>query len=404
VIVDADPGELEHALPPILIVTAGGLEHGGGIGRMVGYLSDAWRADPAAPAFEILDPRGPGPWRRWPARFSASLRRIWRRRHERPLIYIHVAGRGSSLRKFLVTGFCRLSGLPVLLHLHDYDFATFYRSLPMPLGAGVRWMFRTADHVVVLGREARATVTELLGVPEDRVSILPNAVPAPPRAGTAQTDGPNAGTAQTDGPNAGTVRGDGPVKILFLGQLSRRKGVHDLIEALDRPALRALFWTATLAGGGPHQASFEQLLAGTGVADRVALPGWVDRPSSAALLAAADILVLPSYAEGLAMSVLEGMAQGLCVVCTPVGALGEVIEHERSGLLVAPGAVDELAAALARAVSDLDLRRRLGAGALATFHSGYDAATYPARLLPIMRLALRRRIALPDRKALAAEP
>lgn len=382
-----DPGELERALPPILIVTAGGLEHGGGIGRMVGYLTDAWRSDPAAPAFEILDPRGPGPWRRWPRRFSACLQRIWQRRYERPLIYIHVAGRGSALRKFLVTAACRLWGLPVLLHLHDYDFAAFYQSLPMPLGAGVRWMFRTADHVVVLGREARATVTDLLGVPGDRVSILPNAVPAPAK-----------------GRNAGTVPAGGPVKILFLGQLSRRKGVHDLIEALDRPALRALSWTATLAGGGPHQAAFAQSLAGTGIAERVALPGWVDRPGSAALLAEADILVLPSYAEGLAMSVLEAMAQGLCVVSTPVGALGEVIEHESSGLLVTPGAVDELSAALARAIGDHELRRRLGAGALATFRRGYDAATYPARLLPIMRQALRRRIALPDRKALAAEP
>lgn len=358
------------SLPPILIITAGGLEHGGGIGRMVGYLAQEWRLDRQAPDFEILDPRGPGQFRLWPRHFLATLATIRRRRREHPLAYIHVAGRGSSLRKLLLTAFCRLLKIPVLLHLHDYDYEQFCRSLPAPLRWSVRWMFQTADHVIVLGQDARRTVIELLGVPGDRVSILPNAVPAPA---------------------ALPARPSSPVEILFLGQLSRRKGVHDLIEALDRPNLRAMPWHATIAGGGPDQECFARQLASTNVADRVSLPGWVDRTAISALLSRADILVLPSYAEGMAMSVLEGLAHGLCIVCTPVGALGEVIEPERSGLLVEPGAVSQLAAALARAVADGDLRRRLGAGAAERFRTGFDVATYPARLAPIIRHTLDRR-------------
>jgi glycosyltransferase involved in cell wall biosynthesis len=369
------------SLPPILIITAGGLEHGGGIGRMVGYLAQEWGLDPLAPDFEILDPRGPGPLRLWPRNFLATLATI-RRRRERSLAYIHVAGRGSSLRKFLLTAFCRALKIPVLIHLHDYDYEQFCRSLPIPLLALVRWMFRTADHVIVLGRDARRTVVDLLGVPGDRVSILPNAVPAPPIL---------------------PARPSSPVEILFLGQLSQRKGVHDLIEALDRPNLRALPWRATIAGGGPHQEYFVRQLAATAVADRVLLPGWVDRPAIATLLNRAAILVLPSYAEGMAMSVLEGMAHGLCIVCTPVGALGDVIEPERSGLLVEPGAVSQLADALERAVADGDLRARLGAGAAERFRAGFDVAGYPARLLPIIRQAIDRRPDAATRIALSLD-
>ena len=354
--------------PHVVIVTAGGLEHGGGIGRMVGYLADEWDRDPAAPRYEILDPRGPGPLRQWPGRMLATLARIRQSSPAETLAYIHVAGRGSTLRKLIVAACCRARGLPIVLHLHDYDYEQFCRALPAPALWAVRWMFGIADRVIVLGRDASATVTGLLQVPAERVAIVPNAVPAPPTVASIKQAGR-------------------PVEILFLGQLSERKGVHDLIAALAAPALANLDWHATLAGGGPHQMRFEQEVMAAGLADRVSLPGWVDRPGTMALLRQADILVLPSYAEGMAMSVLEGMAYGLCVVSTPAGALAEVVEDGRSGLLVTPGAVPELAAALARAVGDGGLRERLGRGAAEAFRQGFDAARYPARIGPILAAA-----------------
>ncbi|HLZ66927.1 MAG TPA: glycosyltransferase family 4 protein [Aliidongia sp.] len=367
---------------PVLIITAGGLEHGGGIGRMIGYLTDEWHRDLAAPAFEVMDPRGPGPYWMWPRRFLATLWRIHRRARECPLAYIHVAGRASTWRKLLLTAYCRLRHMPVVLHLHDNDYERFCRTLPAPFLALVRWMFQTADHTIVLGEAAKRTITGLLGVPADRVSILANAVPAPAPA---------------------PAKAPAPVEILFLGQLSRRKGVHDLIEALDQPNMRDVQWHATIAGGGPHQETFEQQLAETAVADRVTMLGWVDRATTVSLLNRADILVLPSYAEGMAMSILEGLAHGLCVVCTPVGAHAEVIEHGRSGLLVEPGAVSQLSEALAQTVADGELRARLSVGAAERFRAGFDVATYPARLAPIMSMARHRRRDDRDRVELTAE-
>jgi glycosyltransferase involved in cell wall biosynthesis len=343
---------------------------------MIGYLVDEWRRSPAPPEFVIADTRGPGPLAGWPRHMAGAAWTLVRHARRRPLAYIHVAGRGSSARKLLLVALARMLGEPVLLHLHDYDYEDFCRRLPRPALGLVRWMFRRADHVIVLGEDAHRTVTGLLGVPVERISILANAVPAPTRPAT--------------------LRAGGEVPhLLFLGQLSERKGVHDLIAALDRPELRALPWRATIAGGGPHQQRFADQLAATAIADRVALPGWVDRPTTLGLLENADVLVLPSYAEGMAMSVLEGIAYGLAVVSTPVGALREVLEDGRSALLVEPGDIAGLAAALARVVADPALRAGLGAGAAARFRAGYDAARYPGRLAPIIDRALAHRAGRP---------
>ena len=90
--------------------------------------------------------------------------------------------------------------------------------------------------------------------------------------------------------------------------------------------------------------------------------------------------MLPSHAEGLAMSLLEGLAHGLAVVTTPVGAHAEVIEPEQSGLFVPPGDVAALAAALARVIDDPALRDRLRAGARQRFLDRFDVRSYAARL------------------------
>jgi glycosyltransferase involved in cell wall biosynthesis len=178
---------------------------------------------------------------------------------------------------------------------------------------------------------------------------------------------------------------------VFLGYLSARKGVPELMEALASPAMAVLPWRAMLAGGGPID-EFKARAAALGLSDRVAFPGWIDQVAASALCAAADILVLPSHAEGLAMSVLEGLAHGLAVVATPVGAHAEVLESERSGLLTPPGDVAGLSAALARVVGDPALRNRLRAGARQRFLDRFDVRSYAVSLarLHVRLLAGRR--------------
>jgi glycosyltransferase involved in cell wall biosynthesis len=351
---------------PILMITGGGLENGGGIGRMVGYVMGAWN-DAQRPPMQVIDTRGPK-YRLivWPFFMLRSILQIVGSAHRRPILHIHIAANSSTWRKWIIVRVGRLLGLPYIVHLHDPVYPAFYNRQPQWVRSGIRALFTNAAGIVALGTPAATAISELFGIPGERIDIIPNGVPGP--SALVRDDE----TARTTPPH-----------ILFLGQLQRRKGVHDLIDALARPEVSELRWRATVAGGGPEQAGFEAQAVERGVRDRITFPGWLPLDGINALLEAADILVLPSYAEEMAMSVLEGMAFGLCVVCTPVGALAEVVENNVSALVTAPGDVEGLAKALATCIADPALRRRLGDEARRTYLGRFNVADYPERIAAI---------------------
>lgn len=340
--------DVRHYLP-------GGLENGGGIGRLVGYIADAAARDGSRHA--VSDTRGP----RWspvrsPGRLLASIGAMARDRIAAPrrIHHIHIAGRGSTARKIVLCAAARGFGCTHVLHLHDYDYATDFTRRPGWQQALVRRMFQRADRVLALGRGDRKTAVDLLGVEVGRVVVLGNCAPDP-------------------GPRA-APHGPAPT-IVFLGQLGERKGVPELIRALARPEMAALPWQAVIAGDGPvatYRAEADRL----GLGERVTMPGWIDRAAAHRLCSGADILVLPSHNEGMAMAVIEGLAHGLAVVTTRVGAHEEAVTDGVTGVFVPVGDPAGLAAALARLVAEPAERERLSAAARAHYLARLSMAGY----------------------------
>jgi glycosyltransferase involved in cell wall biosynthesis len=338
----------------------------------MGYFLSALPQAAETPAYCVIDTRGP--WFLGSARgriplsvlylLAAASRIAWMGIAGRAsLIHANITGRGSTARKLVLMAVARAVALPYILHVHDYDYAADVSARGGVMRRLVRGMFAAAEQTIVLGTEAERTLRAALDLPDAPILVLPNAVPDP-----------NPTPRESPG-----VSATSPVHLVFLGYLSARKGLPELLEALASPALAALSWRATIAGGGPV-AEFRAKATALGLADQVVFSGWINQPAASALCASADILVLPSHAEGLAMSVLEGLAHGLAVVTTPVGAHAEVIEPERSGLLAPPGNVPALAAALARVVGDPELRERLRRGARQRFLDRFDVRSYASSL------------------------
>jgi glycosyltransferase involved in cell wall biosynthesis len=287
------------------------------------------------------------------------------------IAHINITGRGSTIRKIILVAFARLIGLRYILHVHDADYGSEYRQRGRFMKFAIRRTFRGAEKVLVLGARDRELLTQLLELPSNQVSVLHNAVPDPR-------------------PNPPTSRAAGePCHLLFLGYLSERKGVPELLRALASSRVASLCWRATLAGGGPVD-DYRRLAMELGIAHRIEFPGWVNQAQVRGLCCDAEVLVLPSHAEGLAMSVLEGLSYGLAVVTTPVGAHTEVIEPDISGILVPPGDIESLADALARVIGDERFRNHLRVGARNRFLEKFDVRLYAERLCQEHGSALRR--------------
>jgi glycosyltransferase involved in cell wall biosynthesis len=354
----------------VLVVSPGGLEHGGGIGRQMGYFLQARQRHEEGVVYRVVDSRGPwflGSSRMYTIHAGfylayAMLKLMRARLSFVPcLVHVNITGRGSTVRKILLLTFARGLGLRYLLHVHDYDYADEYHRRGRLMQMLIAWIFRGAAKVVVLGGRDQTLLSSLLKLPPDRVTVLHNAVPDPE---------PDFNRARSP---------ENPCQLLFLGHLSARKGVPELLQALASPSLASRRWHATLAGGGQLD-EYRGLADSLGILERVHFPGWVNEAAIKALSAKADILVLPSHAEGLAMAVLEGLSYGLVVITTPVGAHPEVIEPDISGILVPPGNVAALAEALARVIDDEELRRQLGRRARQRFLERFDVRGYADRL------------------------
>jgi glycosyltransferase involved in cell wall biosynthesis len=147
--------------------------------------------------------------------------------------------------------------------------------------------------------------------------------------------------------------------LLFLGRVGSRKGVIDLIEAVAKLAAQFPEIRLRVAGDGDIRGAARHA-ATLGISGNIEFLGWVRGEAKLQLLRQATIYVLPSYAEGLPMSVIEALAFGLPVVSTPVGGIPEAVSEGVEGFLVAPGSVDMLAARLAQLLSNPELRKQMG--------------------------------------------
>lgn len=155
--------------------------------------------------------------------------------------------------------------------------------------------------------------------------------------------------------------GQDAARILFLGWMEKFKGVQELLAAAEHLAAEGNAFELIFAGSGAELAQVRHRIASGPLAGRAKAVGWVGGGDKLKLLAWSNILVLPSYGEGLPNVVLEAMAAGRAVVATHVGAVPEVVRHGRTGLLCAPRDVPALAAALSQLIAHPESRSSMGA-------------------------------------------
>ena len=168
-------------------------------------------------------------------------------------------------------------------------------------------------------------------------------------------------------------------RLLFVGRLAAVKGLPVLFEAmrtLDHPDL-----TLAIVGDGPDRASLEAAARDTpALAGKVTFLGYRSQGEVAALLQETDILVLPSFAEGVPVVLMEAMAAELPVIATRIAGIPELVDDGKSGLLVPPGDIKSLAQAIETIITNPDDADVMGRAGRATVTAEFDSETEAARL------------------------
>jgi colanic acid/amylovoran biosynthesis glycosyltransferase len=162
-------------------------------------------------------------------------------------------------------------------------------------------------------------------------------------------------------------------RLVTIGRLVEQKGQLVLLEALAAARGEGAELELTIVGDGPLRGLLERRVEELGLGASVRLSGWLDGEQVGREIEAARALVLPSFAEGLPIVLMEAMARGRPVVATRVGGIAELVEPGVNGWLVAPGSVELFARALRElAAADDDSLARMGSAGAAAVASGHD--------------------------------
>lgn len=176
----------------------------------------------------------------------------------------------------------------------------------------------------------------------------------------------------------------GPARFICVGRLSSEKGHRGLLEAFFRVRKAIPGAQLDLVGDGPLRAELEALTGNLGIAEAVTFRGALSEAETLARIAAADVLVLPSFMEGLPLVIMEAMALAKPVVASGVAGIPELVRGGANGVLVPPSNWDALAEAMVDLGSDSEQRQRLGAAAKVAVleHFAIDEAVKP--LIPLL--------------------
>lgn len=247
--------------------------------------------------------------------------------------HIHAASYGSTFRKRIYLKIIKKYKKKVILHIHGAEYMVFFDKLSKKKKRQVIDTLQVADMVIALSNEWKNKFDNKFGL--TNCYVLENGINTEKLAPAIVDTKKN----QTS--------------FVTLGRLGKRKGTYDLVDAIEIARKKVPNIRCYLAGDGEID-KFCNIIVERGLQNNIEVVGWADFTKKLELLSKVSTVVLPSYNEGLPMSILEGMATGKAIISTTVGAIPEVVKEE-NGILIQPGDVQALADALVKCSTNLKM-------------------------------------------------
>ncbi len=264
---------------------------------------------------------------------EAVLLGKWMERKRQQHLHVHFATSGASVG--LITSRIFHTGLSMTVHgPEEFDDVTWHR---------LAEKVRQCRFVTCIGYFARTQLMKVSGPDHwDKLEIAP------------------LGVNLDDFAPAGAVAENRVVEIVCVARLAPVKGHRILIQAMEKLTAAGVPVRARLIGDGPERGALDALVKAKGLEGNVKLEGAMNPDRIREALAKADIFALPSFDEGIPVSLMEAMAMEIPCVSTYVGGIPELIRNGIDGYLISPSDPESLAEVVSELVSDPGLRSRIG--------------------------------------------
>jgi glycosyltransferase involved in cell wall biosynthesis len=234
---------------------------------------------------------------------------------------------------FIIIG--KWFSIPIVNHIHGAEFDEFYTNATERKKRLIARIYLKCDVIIVLSREWKDKLKPEINGLDVRIvenfSTIPNKVTVPD--------------------NRENI-------ILFLGYIGNRKGAYDVPSVVKKVIAHIPDVKFILCGNGEVE-ELRKVIKENNLENYMELTGWISGKQKDELLNRCKIYFLPTYNEGLPMSVLEGMAYGLPIVSTNVGGIPTVISTGINGYLFEPGSILDFANAILKLLNDQNLRKRM---------------------------------------------
>ncbi len=250
------------------------------------------------------------------------------------IVHLHMTKGGSTVRKGMIAFISKLLGIKYIIHLH-INYEDYYKRYPAIFKNFTKWIFRNTECNIVLSKDMGAFIKKI--VPCSNITVIGNGVHIP----------------HVNPYNYHNKH------ILFFSVFEKRKGIFDLlrcIKLLDTRIDKDIRFY--ICGAGEEEDAIRDEIESLGTKHRIGRFGWIDNSEKENVFKETGIHVLPSYNEGLPMSVIETMAYGIPNISTHIPGMSSIINDGETGFLINPGDIEALADKIEKLVKDENLRRK----------------------------------------------
>lgn len=255
------------------------------------------------------------------------------------IVHIHTSSYFSYKRSSYFARIAKFFNKKVIMHVHSGKFSQYYAEYPAFVENGLKY----CDKVIALTPTWKEFFSSIIDA--DKIEVVPNPVPMPSHI---------------------ERKFNGKLRFLFMGFVSRDKGAMDLLEMVVSHKGRLSKKTQFTLCGNDIDCNVGKYIRENHLGDLVVYRGWVKGEDKQKMFDSHDVLVLPSYAEGLPMTIIEAMANGMPVIASNVGGIPDIVKERINGLLITSGNKNELFSAVMTYVNDRNMVASHSAAAFET--------------------------------------